>query len=185
MFGVFQSHPSGRLGMASSADFVVRQALQVLLAAAPEVVEVGDCETVVALLSLPPLTIIAAPTIAAPRSIAAVTIASGNHRRGRSGALIGAHGGGAEGSGGRLGLVIYPAADRAGCRSTGFSSVANLRHHDELHFRQLIEVPVQCGTGSEEGVCDMRRMVSLIENVCIHRRFARRRIMESPKPAMA
>ena len=68
MFDVFQSHPSGRLGMASSAGFVVRQALQLLLAAAPEVVEVGDCETVVVgagLLSLPPLTIIAAPTIAA------------------------------------------------------------------------------------------------------------------------
>jgi hypothetical protein len=155
MFGVFQSHPSGRLGMASSAGFVVRQALQVLLAAAPEVVEVGDCETVVVgagLLSLPPLTIIAAPTIAAPRSIAAVTIASGNQRRGRSGALIGAHGGGAEGSGGRLGLVIYPAADRAGCRSRRFSSVACLRHHDELHFRQLIisSCPVLAWVGGRQ-----------------------------------
>lgn len=130
MLGVFQSHPSGRPGIASSAGFVVRQALQVRLVAAPEFMVVGDCQKVTggaAVLSLPPLRMIAAATIAAARSIAAVTIATGNQRRGRTGAIAGAHGGSAEGSGGGLGAVIYAAAGRGrlalGCvRAVGYKS---------------------------------------------------------------
>jgi hypothetical protein len=98
MSGVLQPHPLGSAGMASSAGFVVRQAVHVALVASVGAALLDDWDAgsdgAVMLLPVPRLRMIAAATIAPARRIAAVKIAIGNQLRGFLGPVCGAHGGG-------------------------------------------------------------------------------------------